>query len=245
MRLVVASGVVLLLASAGASAQPLNQAPKGFVSLFNGKDLADWKIPEGDNGHWKVIDGAIDYDARSEAKGSKDLWTRKEFKDFVLKIDWRIKEVPYWYPNTYIIMPDGSYKTDEKGEPIKFSMPDSDSGILLRGGPQINIWNWPAGSGEIWSVRLNKDVAPEVRAAAVPKVHADRNIGEWNTFEITLKGKRVNVLLNGKLVIENALIPEIAEKGPIGLQHHGSFKDGKWTGPPSLMQFRNIFIREL
>lgn len=243
MRIAVSLCAILLLLAAVGGAQSMNQAPKGFVSLFNGKDLSDWKIPEGDNGHWKVVDGAIDYDARSEAKGSKDLWTAKEFKDFVLRIDWRIKSVPYLYPDTYIIMPDGSYKSDEKGQPMKFSMPDSDSGILLRGGPQINIWNWPSGSGELWSVRLNKDASPEVRAGGVPKVHADKNIGEWNTFEVTLKGKRVNVILNGKHVIDNALIPEIGETGPIGLQHHGRFENGKWTGPPSLMQFRNIYVK--
>src|SRR5262249_2266204 len=37
--------------------------PAGFASLFNGKDLSGWKVPEGDGGHWKVIDGVIDYDA--------------------------------------------------------------------------------------------------------------------------------------------------------------------------------------
>ena len=46
-------------------------APAGFTPLFNGKDLAGWKVPEGDNGHWKVVDGVIDYDARSEATGDK------------------------------------------------------------------------------------------------------------------------------------------------------------------------------
>ena len=35
----------------------------GFVSLFNGRDLSGWKVPAGDNGHWKVVDGVIDYDA--------------------------------------------------------------------------------------------------------------------------------------------------------------------------------------
>ena len=58
--------------------------PAGFVSLFNGKDFANWKVPEGDNGHWKIVDGAIDYDAESEAKGGKDLVTEREFKDYVL-----------------------------------------------------------------------------------------------------------------------------------------------------------------
>ena len=44
-------------------------AQEGFTSLFNGKDFTGWKVPEGDNGHWKVVDGVIDYDAKSEAKG--------------------------------------------------------------------------------------------------------------------------------------------------------------------------------
>ena len=47
------------------------EAPDGFVSLFNGKDLSGWKIPEGDNGHWKVLNGVIDYDAESESKNDK------------------------------------------------------------------------------------------------------------------------------------------------------------------------------
>ena len=45
----------------------------GYTSLFNGKDLSGWIVPEGDNGHWTVIDGVIDYDARSEAEQSKAL----------------------------------------------------------------------------------------------------------------------------------------------------------------------------
>jgi hypothetical protein len=46
-------------------------------------------------------------------------------------------------------------------------------------------------------------------------------------------------------VIENAPLPGLPARGPIGLQHHGSWKDGRWTSPPSLVQFRNIRIREL
>ena len=58
-----------------------NQAPPGFVALFNGKDLTGWKVPAGDNGHWKVADGVIDYDARSEATGDKGIWTDREYAD--------------------------------------------------------------------------------------------------------------------------------------------------------------------
>ena len=76
-------------------------------------------------------------------------------------------------------------------------------------------------------------------------MNADKNIGEWNTFKITMKGNKLTVELNGIVVIENALLPGLPEEGPIGLQHHGSKKDGEWNSPPSLVQFRNIYIKEL
>jgi hypothetical protein len=231
----------LLILSAGPL---LAQTPEGYVSLFNGRDLSGWKAPEGDNGHWKVIDGVIDYDARSEASGRKDLWTEKNYRDFSLRIDWRFKSAPFKYKGS-ILMLDGSEKLDETGKPIVVEFPDADSGILLRGGPQVNIWCWPAGSGELWSVRRDKNLPPALRAAATPKLHADRNIGEWNTFEIALVGEQVNIVLNGQRVIENAAIPGIAPQGPIGLQHHGNWNGSQWTGPPSLIQFRNVFIKEL
>ena len=54
-------------------------------------NLDGWKVPDGDNGHWKIVDGAIDYDAESEARGDKTLWGEREYGDFVLQVDWRIK----------------------------------------------------------------------------------------------------------------------------------------------------------
>lgn len=234
-------GILVLMLS---TERVFAQTPDGFISLFNGRDLSGWKVPEGDNGHWKVIDGVIDYDARSEAPGQKHLFTQRPYRDFVLRIDWRLKSAPFQYKGS-IILPDGSEKLDETGKPIVIEFPDADSGILLRGGPQVNIWCWPAGSGELWSVRRNKSLPPETRAAATPKLHADRNIGEWNTFELTLLGDRVTVVLNNHQVIDNAHVPDVPASGPIGLQHHGNFSGGRWTGPPSLIQFRNIYIKEL
>jgi hypothetical protein len=219
----------------------------GFVSLFNGKDFTGWKVPEGDGGHWKIVDGVIDYDARSEAKGDKNLVTEKQFGDFTLKVDWKIKETPYTNPNVYDILPDGTHKKGEDGKEIKLALPDSDSGIYVRGSGkhQVNIWCWPVGSGEVYGVRMDKSMAPEVRAGVTPKKKMDKPIGEWNTFEITVKGDRLWVKLNGEEVITNALLPGVPAKGPVALQHHGSFKDGKYTSPPSLVQFRNIKIKEL
>jgi len=110
-----------------------NVAPHGFTSLFNGRDFTGWKVPEGDGGHWKVIDGVIDYDAESEAKGDKSLWMIRQFGDFILRVDWRIKETPYINPWVHYVLPDGTHERDIKGQVMQMVLPDSDSGIFLRG----------------------------------------------------------------------------------------------------------------
>src|SRR5688572_30892603 len=121
--------------------------PAGFVALFNGKDFSNWKVPDGDNGHWKVVDGVIDYDAASESSSDKNLWTEQEYGDFVLHVDWRIKETPYVNPNVPYILPDGTHARDVLGKEMKLALPDSDSGIFIRGSAthQIDIWCWPIG----------------------------------------------------------------------------------------------------
>ena len=249
--LLLAAAAVILTTGITLSAAD-QDLPEGFTSLFNGKDLTGWKVPRGDNGHWKVKDGVIDYDARSEARGdvnARDLWTEKEYGDFVLRIDWRLKTEPGYKWSVPIILPDGSTKKGSDGKEEKVEIEDVDSGIYLRGSikSQVNIWMWPIGSGEVWGYRTDRRQPPEVRAAVTPKKHADRPRGEWNNFEITMKGDRLWVKLNGEEVISNARLPGVPKTGSIGLQHHGSYnpKTGKWTGPPSLVQFRNIAIKEL
>jgi hypothetical protein len=230
-----------------ASVSAQDAPPSGFTSIFNGKDLAGWKIPAGDNGHWKVVDGVIDYDAQSEASGDKSLWSEKEYGDFVLRAEWRIKETPYTNPNVTIVMPDGTDKKGVDGKTIRIAVPDSDSGIYVRSESkaQINIWCWPVGSGEVYGYRTDQKQPASVRAGVTPKTNADKNIGEWNAFEITVKGSRLTVELNGKRVIDNAELPGVPAKGRIALQHHGGKKDGQWASPPSLVQFRRLFIKEL
>jgi hypothetical protein len=238
----------LLIAATTARPEAQGAAPAGFVSLFNGKDLTGWRIPVGDGGHWKVLDGVIDYDAGSLAAKDKNLWTEKSFRDFQLKVDWRIKETPFISKNMKIVMPDGRNKRDANGREINLVAPDSDSGLLPRGSSkaQFNIWCWPVGSGEMYGYRTDPKSPPALKAAVTPRVNADNDIGQWNTFELTVVGSDVTLWLNGKNVIPTVTLPGLPPEGPIGLQHHGGrTPDGGYTGIPALVQFRNIYVKEL
>jgi hypothetical protein len=242
-----ASLPVMAFLSLLAAAASADEPEPGFVSLFDGKDLARWTIPAGDNGHWKIVDGVIDYDARSEAPGEKHLISKDEFGDFVLKLDWRIKET-FENPNIRYVLPDGTNARAVDGKELKLALPDCDSGIYLRdmkGKSQVNIWCWPIGSGEVYGYRTDQTQPASVRAGVTPRTQADRPVGEWNEFEITLRGDRLTVVLNGKTVIQDAELPGIPARGPIALQHHGGYRDGKYLPASSLVQFRNIRIQPL
>jgi len=219
----------------------------GFTRLFNGTNLDGWSVPEGDNGHWQVVNGTIDYDAESESEGDKCLWTEKQYANFILKLDWRIKKTVGLY-DVPIVLSDGTYLKDAADQNITIKMPNADSGVLLRGSPrsQVNIWCWPVGSGEVYSYRNSKQTPADVRAAVTPRLNADNPVGEWNQFVIIMVGDRLTVLLNNIMVLENAQLPDVPQRGPIGLQHHGGRReDGKLSPASSLMQFRNIWVKEL
>jgi hypothetical protein len=210
---------------------------QGFVTLFTGTDLRGWKQDPGHEGHWKANPGpnTLSYDGKSEAK-EKSLWTEKEYGDFEMMCDWRwtAKPVKRMRP---VILPSGDEATDEDGKVKEVEVDDAgDSGIYLRGSgkAQVNIWCWPIGSGEVWGYRQDKNLPAEVRRAVTPKVKADNPIGKWNRFVITMKGDRLTVRLNGKVVIEDAQLPGVPKTGPIALQHHGD-----------PIEFGNLFIREL
>lgn len=242
------AGLFLLFDSSNSFAQGKSLfKADGYTELFNGKDLTGWKVPVGDNGHWSVIDGVIDYDARSEAKEDKNLWTEKEYKDFKLHIEWRFKGYGDHLFPLPTILSDGDYLKDKNGKIIEPLGPNSDSGILLKNAGQANLWCWSVGSGELWSVRNDESLSAEARAAAVPKENADQPVGKWNAFDITAIGDRITIVNNGITVIDNALNPGMSKAGRIGLQHHGGIneKTDKLQGASSLVQFRNIWIKEL
>ncbi|MCI0359057.1 MAG: DUF1080 domain-containing protein [Planctomycetaceae bacterium] len=211
---------------------------KGFVPLLAAANLADWKQVAGNAGHWAVSDWRLAYDGKSEAAEPRDkhLWTAKEYGDFELVVDWRLtnKPVRRSYP---VVLANGDEKLDAEGRPVLVEVDDAgNSGILLRGSEtaQVNICCYPVGSGEVTAYRQNKDLAGGIRAAVTPKQRADAPLGQWNRFVIKMQGDRVTIDLNGHRIIEDAKLPGIATRGPIGLQHHNE-----------PVEFGSIFVREL
>lgn len=212
----------LFLAATHVSQAADNTPPEGFVALFNGKDLTGWKglvanppkraamtpdelaeaqkkADEGMRQHWQVVDGTIVFDGKG-----KSLCTAKDYGDFELYVDWKIKE-------------------------------NGDSGIYLRGSPQVQIWDparRPEGSGGLFNNKKNP---------SKPLVCADNPVGQWNTFRIKMIGEKVTVWLNDKLVVDNVVLENYWERdkpiyptGQIELQNHGN-----------TLYFKNIYIREI
>ncbi|MDB4473897.1 DUF1080 domain-containing protein [Opitutaceae bacterium] len=233
---------------AGALSASTAAAAGKWITLFDGKDLKRWTTRSDiAKDIWTVKDGVIDCSPIAEPRVDKNLWSKRSFGDFTLKLEWRISDLK-GMSEIPTILPDGSYQLDDKGEKVLTTMPVADSGVYVRGSSkhQINIWNWGIGSGEVYGYRNNNPDAT-VRASVTPSENADKPVGEWNTFEITMQGKDLTVVLNGKTVLDKARLAEAAEFAPIALQHHGGYdaKTDTWRPSSSTVQFRNIKIKEL
>lgn len=223
------------LPPSGPSPEQVATLDEGFTSIYSGLDLRGWRSDPGHVGHWKADGYMLVYDGKSEAK-DKDLWTEKEYGDFMMIADWKLpnKPTPKARP---VVLPGGDDATNPDGSKKTVEIPYAgDSGILLRGSAksQVNITCNTVGSGELYGYRTDKKMPPQVRVGAIPKTKADKPPGQWNRFVITLKGGRLTVVLNDETVIDRAQLPGLPARGPIGLQHHGD-----------PLQFSNLFVKEL
>lgn len=205
-------------------------AEDGYVSMFNGRDLAGWKglvanpVARGKMSpaelarrqekadeimrrDWVVKDGILIY----EGKGGENLCTEKQYGDFEMYVDWKL------YPDS-----------DE-----------ADGGIYLRGSPQVQMWDIArtnvgaqVGSGGLYNNKIHPSDPLKV---------ADNKLGKWNTFYIKMVGERVTVFLNGEKVVDNVILENYWNRSQpifpveqIELQAHGT-----------RVGYRNIYINEL
>jgi hypothetical protein len=198
----------------------------GFTKIFDGSTTAGWELAEGST-NWTAANGILKHNGKPGP--TKDLWSVKEYGDMTLVFDWR-----WAAPGPVMKRPIIGFDGQETGQQV--DVQELDSGVYLRGDSksQVNLWNWPCGSGEVYGYRTDKSQPAEVIAGVTPKAKADKPVGEWNRTMITMKGDLLTVTLNGQTVIENAQLPGVPAKGKIALQHHGSQID-----------FANIWIKEL
>lgn len=198
---------------------PQNIPPAGFEALFNGKDLSNWQ---------GLIDGppmvaALNDEQRSQRQNAADASMHKHWRveNGVLIFDGRGDSLQtiknYRDFELYV-----DWKIEKEG----------DSGIYLRGSPQVQIWDNPIGSGGLYNNHVH---------ASRPLVKADAPVGEWNRFHIIMRGSHVTVYLNDVLVVDDVVLENYWEPakpiyaiGPIELQNHGN-----------TLYFRNIFVKEL
>ncbi len=206
--------------------------PKGFRAIFNGKDLTGWY---GWNPHSSV-----------KLQGEKkDANLKQQREDFPKH--WTVENGELVNSGT------GPYATtDEEFGDIELlveykTVPKADSGIYLRGTPQVQIWD----VNQVFNEK-NPTRRPHLGSGGLfnntpgtpgrdPLVLADKPFGEWNAFRIRQTGARTWVWLNGKLVVDGAVwenywdrAKPLPAKGPIMLQTHGG--EIRW---------RNIFVREI
>jgi len=209
-----------------------NLAGEGFTPVMAGGSLKNFAEDPKNKGHWTVKDGWI---LHYDGKGT-NLWTSKDYKDFTVVTDWRWTGEHSGKRKQPVLLLNGLQKTGPDKKGVTSEIDEYDSGVLLRGAvrTQVNLWNWTVGSGEVYGIRNDSRQPLPIRAALTPRVPADNRVGEWNRYVITVKGDRLTVVLNGKVVLHEAQLPGVKPTGKLGFQHHGN-----------PLEFANIFVKEL
>jgi len=207
-----------------------NSAPEGFKALFNGKNLSGWQ---------GLLAGPFDNPLKRAELPEKERAEKQKQADENMRAHWNVE--------------DGALVYDGKGRSLStekeygdyelyvdWKIPaKGDSGIYLRGTPQVQIWDPSAkkngsevGSGGLYNNQKNP---------AKPSKVADKPIGEWNRFRILMLGDKVHVFLNGEMVVNNVTLENYWDRSQplppvssIELQNHG---DTLW--------FKNVYIREI
>jgi hypothetical protein len=164
----------------------------GFTYLFNGQSIDGWRMA----GPGKFV--FIEYDKSLQSEGGMGLlwYAEKKYKDFVLKVDWKVNR-----------------RNDNSGVFIRFSDPDDDPWIAVNTGYEIQIDDLAMPDGN----PVHKTGA--IYNFAAPSNPGSKPVGEWNTFEIEATNQKYSVILNGEKVIPEFTGNRLTE-GYIGIQNH-------------------------
>jgi hypothetical protein len=168
----------------------------GFIYIFDGLTIDGWHMA----GPGKFV--LVEYDKSLQSEGGMGLlwYTKKKYKDFILKLDWKV-----------------SRRNDNSGVFIRFSDPNNDPMIAVNTGYEIQIDDLAMPDGN----PLHKTGAIYNFAAPSNTEAATKPVGQWNTFEIEATGQKYSITLNGEKVIPE-FIGNRNTEGYIGIQNHDS-----------------------
>jgi hypothetical protein len=196
---------------------PLQAADGGWVSLFNGKNLDGWRLMGGVGPGYVVEDGKI----VCPSDGGGNLFTEKEYANFVLRVEFRLSEGG----NNGIGLR-APYQGDAAYQGMEIQVLDDPAPVYASIQPGQHC-------GSIY------DVFPAKQGALKPT-------GEWNAYEIVANGRRIGIRLNGTLVVDADLD---TVKDPAVLKRHPGLARTTghigFLGHTSRVEFRNVRLKEL
>lgn len=220
---------VSIVSSLTAEVEP----PEGFTALFNGKDLSGW---------WGL---KTENPAKWMALSPEKLAVKKKKSIEDIKKHWSIEgDILVNDGHGLFLSTEKNYGDFELTLDYK-TVAGADSGVYLRGVPQIQIWDYTEAGGK-WKIGADKGSGglwnnPKGSPGKDPLVLADKPFGKWNSMRVVMAGDLVTVHLNGKLVVDHAKMHNyfdkkgpLPAKGPIQLQTHGG-----------AISWRNVFVREI
>lgn len=209
---------------AGMTFHPLFSAEKGFVPLFNGKDLSGWIYGtradgrENKSGQGYLVENGVIYCTKTDGG---NLYTGQEYSNFVFRFEFKLE------PNANNGI---GIRAPLQGDAAYAGM---EIQVLDDGGSQYQKLRPEQYHGSIY------DVVGARRGALKP-------VGEWNYEEITAKGRQIKVKLNGKTIV-NANLDKM--KDPAVLKKHpGLARSGGhigFLGHGARVEYRNLRIRKL
>ncbi len=213
--------------------QPKAELEKGFVSIFNGRDLTGWR---GDTNYWSVQDGCLT--GITPQGGIKEnnflIWTNGEPAEFDLKC---------------------SYKLQGGNSGIYFHakerMPGSKAEALV--GVQADMSADHAWTGVVMEYLLREKLAERGRKVLYTEQGERKDAGsvgdpkellkavrdnDWNDYHVIVRSNLIVLRINDVVMSEvRDHDPRRALAGLLAVQVH--------TGPPMKVQFKNIRLREV
>jgi hypothetical protein len=189
---------------------------QGFVSLFDGTNLDQWT---GNTTGYRVKDGVVE--VNPEAHGGGNLYTKEEYSDFVYRFEFQL--TPGANNGIGIRAP---LEGDAAYVGMEIQVLDSEHPMYK----DLHEYQY---HGSVYGV------IPAKRGYLLPT-------GEWNKEEISIKGSKIKVILNGTVILDGD-IKEASKNGTLDHNEHPGLLRTTghigFLGHGDVVRFRNMRVR--